>query len=260
MKKIIESTFTAIVAMAGLIGGSIWGIKTNWEYEPTILMTISAIQLIAFMILRNMADTSIQPSLIPAVLTNDQENEQVNEQRNEQISDQKNEQTVNLNVSFPQNGAPSSISDATANNSGMQLSRDEVIEIMKGRVQILFIDDDKKFNVVQNLKDGGWKLTKTVEDIKNVDVPIVKKSHILFVDINGVGKLLNLEYEGLDLALMLKQKYADKRIIIYSANKNSNSFHEAWTVCDFRLEKNALPYQFQSLVESYSIELYKKEK
>jgi hypothetical protein len=112
----------------------------------------------------------------------------------------------------------------------------------------LFIDDDKKFSYVQNLKDGGWKLTKTIADIKNVDVPAVKKSHIFFVDINGVGKLLNLEHEGLDLALMLKQRYPDKKVIIYSANKNSNAFHQAWNICDYRLEKNALPYQFQSLV------------
>lgn len=247
MKKIIENIFTLILAIIGVIGGTFWGLKTSWDYEPTILLTASCIQVIAFIVVRYMdaKDDQLQPLPFEGVSRGG-----------------KNllEQNVNVNVTYPQNtGIPLS----TAFSSGdvqSQLSRDEIIEIMKSRVQILFIDDDKKFNIVQNLKDGGWKLTKTVEDIKNVDVPIIKKSQILFVDINGVGKILNLEYEGLDLALMLKQKYADKKIIIYSANKNSNSFHQAWTLCDYRLEKNALPYQFQSLVESYSIELYKKEK
>jgi len=76
------------------------------------------------------------------------------------------------------------------------------------------------------------------------------------VDINGVGKLLGCEYEGLDIALMLKQKYPKKKTVIYSANKNNNAFHKAWDLCDYKLEKNALPYQFQGLVEQYSIELF----
>jgi hypothetical protein len=61
----------------------------------------------------------------------------------------------------------------------------------------------------------------------------------------------------LDLALMLKDKYPQKKVVIYSANKKTNAFHEAFDKCDFRLEKNALPNQFQNLVEKYSIEFYK---
>ncbi|HMO41472.1 MAG TPA: hypothetical protein PKC76_19065 [Saprospiraceae bacterium] len=80
---------------------------------------------------------------------------------------------------------------------------------------------------------------------------------IYFVDINGVGKLLNCKNEGLDLALMLKQRYPDKKVVIYSANSKNNVFHEAWDKCDSKIEKNALPYQFQSLVEQYSVEKYK---
>jgi hypothetical protein len=87
-------------------------------------------------------------------------------------------------------------------------------------------------------------------------VPNIQNADIIFVDINGVGKLLGLEHEGLDLALMLKQKYNKKKVVIYSANKYSNSFHQAWDVIDSRLEKNALPYQFQNLVENYSLEFY----
>ena len=36
----------------------------------------------------------------------------------------------------------------------------------------------------------------------------------------------------------------------------NNIFHEAWNLADSRLAKNALPYQFQNLVEKYSLEFY----
>jgi hypothetical protein len=134
--------------------------------------------------------------------------------------------------------------------------RNALIESKKNKVNILFIDDDTKFNVVKILKDSGWKNTKTIVDVKSIDIPAIQNADILFVDINGVGKLLGLEYGGLDLALMIKQKYMEKKVVIYSANKNSNSFHKVWDIVDSRLEKNALPYQFQNLVDNYSIELY----
>lgn len=135
------------------------------------------------------------------------------------------------------------------------LNRDAIIESLKSKVHILFIDDDKKFNIVKILKDSKWKNTNTVTDIKSVDSQIVKDADIIFVDINGVGKLLECEHEGLDIALMLKRKYPNKKIVIYSANKNNDNFHPAWDECDFKLEKNALSYQYLSLVEQYSIEL-----
>lgn len=141
-------------------------------------------------------------------------------------------------------------------NNENSLNRDAVIESLKSKVHILFIDDDKKFNIVKILKDSKWKNTNTVTDIKSVDLKIIKDADIIFVDINGVGLLLKCEHEGLDIALMLKRKYPNKKIVIYSANKNNDNFHPAWDECDFKLEKNALSYQYLSLVEQYSIELY----
>lgn len=135
-------------------------------------------------------------------------------------------------------------------------TREFRIDALKSKVKILFIDDDNKFNVVKILKDSGWKNTNFVVDLKSIDNPMVRETDIFFVDINGVGKLLSCPHEGLDIALMLKQKYPNKKVVIYSANKNNNAFHQAWDKCDFKLEKNALPYQFQSLVEQYSLDLY----
>lgn len=245
LKKVIENLVTAIISVIGIVGGILWAIKTGWDYEPTILVSVSSIEIISFIILRSMKENIAILEAVQSPVGSKTENT--------------NNQNVNVNVALTHPNVPLHTPGIIIPSERGEMSREEKIELMKSRIQILFIDDDKKFKIVQNLKDGGWKLTKTVPDIKNVDVPIVSKSQIIFVDINGVGILLNLQYEGLDLALMLKQKYPGKKVIIYSANKHSNSFHEAWNVCDYRLEKNALPYQFQSLVESYSIDFYKKQ-
>ncbi|SHG32869.1 hypothetical protein SAMN05443549_103275 [Flavobacterium fluvii] len=158
--------------------------------------------------------------------------------------------TINVNVG---NMEHNNTKESTSKDNSF--NREAKIDSLKSKVKILFIDDDKKFNIVKILKDSKWKNTKSVVDIKSIDIPSVKEADILFVDVNGVGKLLKCEHEGLDIALMLKQKYPNKKIVIYSANKNNN-FHSAWDVCDFKLEKNALSYQFLSLVEQYSLELY----
>ena len=58
------------------------------------------------------------------------------------------------------------------------------------------------------------------------------------------------------MAVCTDNLYNDKKVIIYSANTMNNIFHEAWNLADSRLAKNALPYQFQNLVEKYSLEFY----
>jgi hypothetical protein len=132
------------------------------------------------------------------------------------------------------------------------------IDLMKNKVNILFIDDDTKFNTVKILKSDGWKNTSSVQDIKGLDIAKVRDANIYFVDINGVGLELNCKYEGLDLAQMLKEKYPDKIVVIYSANNNQHAFHPAWEICDKRLEKDALPNQFEKIIEDYSLLIYKK--
>lgn len=231
--KIIQNFYTLIIAFVGVIGGLLWGYNSDWDYEPCILLIISLIEVLAYF-------------LFPK-----KENENMASTNN--ISNNSIAQTVNVNIS-------SDNEVHTAKNNLMNENvenRDQLIELKKNKIGILFIDDDKNFSVVKILRDSGWKNTKTITDVKSLDIPQIKNSEIIFVDINGVGKILKLENEGLDLALMLKQKYTtEKRVIIYSANKNNNPFHEAWDKTDGKLEKNALPYQFLNMVENYSIDYY----
>ena len=59
--------------------------------------------------------------------------------------------------------------------------------------------------------------------------------------------------EGLGLALAIKQKYPKKKVVIYSAETQGDRFHKALREADSFLAKNADPYEFQRLVEEFTI-------
>lgn len=245
MKSFIHNIFTLIISLIGLIGGLFWCIQSNWEYEPLILILVSASQLILYF-------------TIPKDNPNEDSSKNLKQSfaSVNNISNSSGVSTITNNGNLQIN---SIINQKEIVNREMQKSTEDknlIIDSKKNKISILFIDDDKNFNIVKILKDSGWKNTKTIVDVKTLDDQNIKNSEIIFVDINGVGKLLSLPNEGLDLALMIKQKYNEKKVIIYSANSMNNAFHEAWSLTDSRLAKNALPYQFQHLVEKFSLEFY----
>lgn len=122
---------------------------------------------------------------------------------------------------------------------------------IKNITRILFIDDDKKFNIVKIIKEAGWQNTKMIQDVCNLDEQIIRDTDIFFVDINGVGVKLKFPDEGLGLAKALKEKYSDKKIIIYSAE--NQSLHPALNEMDWILKKDATPYEFLHVIEKFSI-------
>lgn len=231
--KLIHNTVTFSIAFVGFIGGFIWAYNTKWDYEPIILMAVSLLEIIAFLTIPKQRSKDIELITLPI----------------------HNSPIQNVEVNIVNDSKTFAISDVVKDKM-LASERNLLIESKKDKIGVLFIDDDKNFNVVKILKDSGWKNTKSVIDVKSIDIKQITSSEIIFVDINGVGKILKLEYEGLDLALMLKQKYSEKKVIIYSANKTNNTFHEAWDLADAKLEKNALPYQFQNLVENFSLNYY----
>ncbi len=138
--------------------------------------------------------------------------------------------------------------------SGLKISEIE-LERLKKTTNVLFIDDDPKFKVVNILKTAGWENTTCVTDIDKIDDKVLVNAHIVFVDVQGVGIELNCKDEGLGLALLIKRRFNDKKVVIYSAVTKGERFHEALRVADDFLEKNAEPYEFLQLVEEYSHEL-----
>ncbi|WP_318465856.1 DNA-binding transcriptional response regulator [Photobacterium leiognathi] len=123
---------------------------------------------------------------------------------------------------------------------------------IKNNTKILFIDDDTRFKVVKILTKSGWLNTKLVKDVDSLDCHDILEADIIFVDVQGVGIELNFREMGLGLASALKDKYPEKKIVIYSAEQKGDRFHEALRKVDDFLAKDVDPYQFTSLVEKFA--------
>jgi DNA-binding NarL/FixJ family response regulator len=117
------------------------------------------------------------------------------------------------------------------------------------QARILFIDDDKSFKVVKIIKNANWPCVSIKRDIKDLDSPEVRDIDVFFIDIQGVGKDLGFADEGLGLALAIKRKYPQKKVVIYSAQTTGERFHPALREADAMLAKNAEPYEFIALLE-----------
>ena len=123
----------------------------------------------------------------------------------------------------------------------------------KDNINILFIDDDTKFKMINILKKAGWINTKIIKDINNLHSNDIRSTDIFFVDIQGVGKKLAFSDEGLGLANALKNEYPKKKVVIYSAENRGDRFHEALRKADDSLTKNADPYEFEQVIENFFV-------
>jgi hypothetical protein len=155
----------------------------------------------------------------------------------------------NLTVNFANNAEQLNSSKITPVKETFDIDK------LRKSTAILFIDDDTKFKVVKILVNEGWINTKSITDLKSYNDDVIKNSDIVFVDVQGVGKILECKDEGLGLALNIKSKYSDKKVVIYSAVQIHNVFHDAIQKVDFLLSKDAEPYEFISLIERFSKEL-----
>lgn len=125
----------------------------------------------------------------------------------------------------------------------------DVIDL-KATCRILFIDDDK-VSCIGPLRKSGWKNIKKIGDTANLDMQDIRLANIVFVDILGVGKILEFENEGIGLAAAIKRKYPEKGVVIYSATPEHKIFDPDLDILDGRLDKNAEPIQFSNKIEQY---------
>ena len=132
-------------------------------------------------------------------------------------------------------------------------SLDEIKNICK----ILFIDD-KSFPIIGMLEKNGWRNIQKVNDISGTDQQEVREAHILFIDIQGVGKKMKLPDEGLGLTVAIKKKFPNKKVIVYSAEDQGQvkAFHEGFELADSQLSKNAKSYEFQFRLEKFAKEIF----
>lgn len=210
--------------------------KINWYYPFALFLTIIAIT-IAYKNYKKKSPSSSSPIDIE------------NNSTNTNTSNPTNSNTNNLTLHF--SGSP----DKSSQEQNKISNQENDIEKLRKSTSILFIDDDTKFKVVKILVNEGWVNTKSITDLKSYNDDSIKSSDIVFVDVQGVGKILDCKDEGLGLALNIKSKYPNKKIGIYSAVPFHNVFHEAIKNVDFLLSKDAEPYEFISLIERFSKEL-----
>lgn len=124
---------------------------------------------------------------------------------------------------------------------------------------ILFIDDDEELKVSENIK-ATWSNTLTISDCTSINQIEIKNAHVIFVDINGVGKIMNFKDEGLGLAAAIKKSYPQKKVVIYSASKKHDIYHEAVKICDEILRKDASIYEFENCIQNFFDEENQHEK
>lgn len=130
------------------------------------------------------------------------------------------------------------------------LPKRNLVEIKNG-CRILFIDD-QRFDIVTRLKEKeGWKNTIRINDLESISQTELQDAHIVFVDIQGVGKKMKCQDEGLGLIKAIKQKYPNKKLVMYSGENSGSvdAFHEAGNLVDHRLRKGATQYEFSSCLE-----------
>ncbi len=166
----------------------------------------------------------------------------------------KNKETKSENNQKTEINITNNVGSSNSINPKSSYSTNEDLERRKKLTRVLFVDDDTKFKIIKILNKAGWN-TRIVKDIENIDSELIHDSHILFIDIQGVGLKLDFKDQGLGLAFALKKKYPSKKVIIYSTESKGDRFHEALRTVDTFLSKNAEPFEFQELIEQYSAEV-----
>jgi len=119
---------------------------------------------------------------------------------------------------------------------------------LKRSVRVLFIDDDKDFKIVKVLKKMGWDYVKIVTDISSLENASLMEAHVVFVDIQGVGKAMQCSDEGLGLTLAIRRRHPDKKLIIYSAEEEGPRFHDAFQAANYSLKKFVDPIRFEDAI------------
>ncbi len=162
----------------------------------------------------------------------------------------------NKDISHSQQQGNNQSQNVTVNNymkdieSKSEQSKFVKPEDIKILTKILFIDDDSGFNIVKIIKNAGWKNTKMITDVSNLDDQQIRDADIFFVDINGVGVKLRFPDQGLGLAKALKEKYKDKKVVIYSAE--NQPLQPVFNEVDHVLKKDAAPYEFMHVIDNLS--------
>jgi len=127
------------------------------------------------------------------------------------------------------------------------------LDDLKKITEILIIDDHDS-SLIKILEKEGWS-ANYLKDLDNYSNQYLSKSHIICLDIHGVGKKLNCK-DGLELAGYIKDKYPNKKIVLYSTEPNHNIFDDNINIVDKRIYKSGQSYPFIKSIEELSMQIF----
>lgn len=121
------------------------------------------------------------------------------------------------------------------------------IEQLKKVTKVLIIDDEEPKELRDHLRKEGWK-NCYLNDLDALSNKKLEDSQIICIDIMGVGKKLQVD-DGMGLVIHIKEKYPEKKIILYSSVSKQDIFSEALDYVDKRLRKESSLVPFSIAVE-----------
>ena len=137
-------------------------------------------------------------------------------------------------------------------------SETSLVDEIKARIRILFVDDKDDFPIVEMLKNNGYSVDY-LRDIVDIDASVVRFADIIFLDINGVGVAMKFKNQGMGLCGALRDHFGDtKRLILYSGETEGSIFDKDAKKADATLPKDSDLYQFTSYITQYGKELLEK--
>ena len=119
-------------------------------------------------------------------------------------------------------------------------------------MRILIVDVDHELQ--SKLINAGWVHTRQKGDIINLGDEEVLHAQVIFVTVKGVGATLFKE-EGLALAVALKQRHPNKKIVLYGVEGSVELFYNVARELDAFVPKDAQLYDFVRLLEKFAREL-----
>lgn len=128
-------------------------------------------------------------------------------------------------------------------NSPRSLTQEQIKELTR----VLIIDDEEPRELRALLRKEGWKTTH-LTDLDSLANKSLNEAHIVCIDIMGVGKILQVS-DGLELVGHIKERYPNKKVILYSSVSRQDIFSDSLDYVDKRLRKEASLVPFVTAIE-----------
>lgn len=130
---------------------------------------------------------------------------------------------------------------------GTKVPEPLTVEQLKKVTKVLIIDDEEPRELRELLKKEGWK-NYYLNDLDALSNKRLVDSQIVCIDIMGVGKKLQVN-DGMGLVKYIKERYPEKKIILYSSVSKQDIFSDALDYVDKRLRKEASLVPFSTAIE-----------